>query len=216
MASLAEIDELVQTLRAAGAGQVALLKCTSAYPAPPEDMNLRTITHLADAFGVPVGLSDHTLGTTVAVAAVSLGACIIEKHFTLSRAHVGPDSAFSLEPREFKGMVDAIRITEKALGRIHYGLSAAEAKSRLFRRSLFVVTDIRAGERFSDENLRSIRPGHGLHTRYLTNFIGQIASRDVARGTPLSWNMVSAPMADCLAQTNLSDPARPMIAARES
>jgi N-acetylneuraminate synthase len=194
---------------------VALLKCTSAYPAPPEDMNLRTIAHLTDAFGVPVGLSDHTLGTTVAVAAVSLGACIIEKHFTLSRAHSGPDSEFSLEPREFKGMVDAIRITEKALGRIHYGLSAAEAKSRAFRRSLFVVKDIRAGERFSDENLRSIRPGHGLHTRYLPTVIGQAASRDLARGTPLAWNMIGATVADCLAQTNLSKPAPP-IAARES
>ena len=216
MASLAEIDELVQTLRAAGAGQLALLKCSSAYPAPPEDMNLRTIAHLADAFDVPVGLSDHTLGTTVAVAAVSLGACLIEKHFTLSRAQPGPDSAFSLEPWEFKSMVDAIRITEKALGRIHYGLSAAEAKSRAFRRSLFVVKDIKAGERFSDENLRSIRPGHGLHTRYLPHVIGQTAGRDLARGTPLAWNMIGAPVADCLTQTNLSDPARSMIAARES
>lgn len=192
MASLAEIDELVQTLRTGGARQMALLKCTSAYPAPPEDMNLRTIPHLADAFGVPVGLSDHTLGIAVPVAAVSLGACIIEKHFTLSRARPGPDSEFSLEPNEFKAMVDAIRVAERALGRVHYGLSAAEEKSRALRRSLFIVKDIRAGERFSHDNLRSIRPGYGLHTRYLPHFIGQTAGRDLARGTPLAWDMVGS------------------------
>lgn len=207
MASLAEIDELVQTLRAAGARQVALLKCTSAYPAPPEDLNLRTIPHLADAFGLPVGLSDHTLGITVPVAAVSLGACMIEKHFTLSRACPGPDSEFSLEPQEFKAMVDAIRVAEKALGRVHYGLSKAEEKSRAFRRSLFVVKDMRAGERFSRENLRSIRPGYGLHTRYLTDVIGQTASRDLTRGTPLAWNMVGAPALECGTQQILSEPA---------
>ena len=208
MASLAEIDELVQTLRGNGAYQVALLKCTSAYPALPDDMNLRTIPHLADAFGLPVGLSDHTLGTTVPVAAVSLGACIIEKHFTLSRAHTGPDSAFSLEPEEFKAMVDAIRIAEKALGQVHYGLSAAEEKSRAFRRSLFVVKDMRAGERFSPDNLRSIRPGYGLHTRYLPDIIGQFASRDLSRGTPLAWNMVGAPSGEQRAQEEIAAPAR--------
>ena len=207
MASLAEIDELVQTLRAGGARQLALLKCTSAYPAPPEDMNLRTIAHLADAFGVPVGLSDHTLGTTVPVAAVSLGACMIEKHLTLSRTQPGPDSEFSLEPKEFKAMVDAIRVAERALGRVHYGVSTAEEKSRALRRSLFIVKDIRAGECFSQENLRSIRPGYGLHTRYLPNVIGQVASRDLPRGTPLAWDMVGAAAA-CLTQTNLSEPAR--------
>lgn len=207
MASLAEIDELVQTLHAGGARQVALLKCTSAYPAPPEDMHLRTIPHLADAFGVPVGLSDHTLGTTVAVAAVSLGARIVEKHFTLSRSCPGPDSEFSLEPAEFKAMVEAIRIAEKALGTVHYGLSAAEEKSRAFRRSLFVVKDMRAGECFSQENLRSIRPGFGLHTRHLPDVIGQVASCDIARGTPLAWPMVGAPAAPSLTQENLPQPA---------
>ena len=192
MASLAEIDELVQTLRAAGAQQVALLKCTSAYPAPAQEVNLRTIPHLADAFGVPVGLSDHTLGAAVAIAAVSLGACIVEKHFTLSRSAGGPDSAFSLEPDEFKNMVDGIRVVEKALGTIHYGLSPSELKSRAFRRSLFVVKDLKAGELFSAENIRSIRPGHGLHTRHLPDLIGRAATRDLARGTPLAWNMIGS------------------------
>jgi pseudaminic acid synthase len=138
MGTLAEIEEAVRTIRVSGGTQLALLKCTSAYPALPDEMNLRTIPHLAQAFDLPVGLSDHTLGIAVPVAAVTLGACIVEKHFTLSRAAGGPDSAFSLEPHEFKMMVEAIRITEKALGTVHYGVSEAEAKSRVFRRSLFV------------------------------------------------------------------------------
>src|SRR5260370_1007773 len=138
MASLAEITEAVEAARGAGATEIALLKCTSAYPAPPEEINLRTIAHLADAFGVPVGLSDHTLGIAVPVAAVALRASIVEKHLTLSRAMPGPDSAFSLEPDEFKAMVEAIRTAEKALGHIHYGLGHKEEASRAFRRSLFV------------------------------------------------------------------------------
>jgi pseudaminic acid synthase len=171
MATLAEIDEAVQTIRTEGNNQVALLKCTSAYPAPPEEMNLRTIPHLAQAFNVPVGLSDHTLGVAVPVAAVALGACIIEKHFTLSRAAPGPDSAFSLEPHEFKEMVDAVRVAEKALGHVSYTVTEKEAASRVFRRSLFVVKDMKTGEVFTEENVRSIRPGlwaaHSLLTRTL-------------------------------------------------
>lgn len=190
MATLGEIDEAVSTLRAAGAGQIALLKCTSAYPAPPEEMNLRTITHLGDTFQVPVGLSDHTLGIAVPTAAVALGACIIEKHFTWSRAIPGPDSAFSLEPHEFKEMVNAIRTTEKALGQIHYGVNEHEAMSRVFRRSLFVVQNMKAGERFTPDNVRSIRPGYGLHTRYLRTILGSFANQDIKRGTPLSWDLV--------------------------
>src|SRR5262249_33753474 len=147
--------------------EIALLKCTSAYPAPPEEMNLRTIPHLAEAFGVPVGLSDHTLGIAVPVVAVSLGACIIEKHFTLSRSRQGPDSAFSLEPHEFKTMVDAVRTAEKAVGSVQYGLSPKEEASKVFRRSLFVIRDMKAGERFSTENVRSIRPGYGLQPKDL-------------------------------------------------
>jgi N-acetylneuraminate synthase len=196
MATLAEIDEAVQTIRAAGGEQLALLKCTSAYPASPAEINLKTIPHLAAAFGTPVGLSDHTLGIAVPVAAVALGACIIEKHFTLSRAIPGPDSAFSLEPHEFKAMVEAVRTAEQALGVVQYGASPNEAKSRVFRRSLFVVKDMRAGEVFTHENVRSIRPGHGLHTRHLDDIIGQRASRAIARGTPLSWGLVTSNKAD--------------------
>jgi N-acetylneuraminate synthase len=190
MANLAEIDELVSTVISAGGRQLALLKCSSAYPAPPEEMNLRTIPHLAEAFGLPVGLSDHTLGVAVPVAAVSLGACIVEKHFTLSRAAGGPDSAFSLEPDEFKTMVQSIRVAERALGTVHYGLSAAETKSRAFRRSLFVVENIKAGEVFSTENVGSIRPGHGLHPRYYQEILGRAASRDICRGTPMAWDLI--------------------------
>ena len=191
MASLAEIDEAVRTIREAGATQIALLKCTSAYPAPPEEMNLRTIPHLAQAFDVPVGLSDHTLGIAVPVAAVALGACIVEKHFTLSRDAPGPDSAFSLEPQEFKAMVEAIRVAEKALGEVRYEVTEHEAASRVFRRSLFVVQDVKPGEVFTVENVRSIRPGYGLHTRYMDEVLGRQAARDIERGTPLSWSNIA-------------------------
>lgn len=191
MASLAEIDEAVATARAAGAAQIALLKCTSAYPAQPDEMNLRTIPHLADAFGAVVGLSDHTLGIAVPVAAVALGACIVEKHLTLSRALKGPDSAFSLEPGEFRSMVDAIREAERALGSVRYETTEKESASRAFRRSLFVIRSVRAGEPFTEENVRSIRPGMGLHTRYLPEVLGRRARCDIERGTPLAWDLVS-------------------------
>ncbi len=191
MATLAEIDEAVQTIREAGGTQLALLKCTSAYPALPEDMNLHTIPHLAEAFGVPVGLSDHTLDIAVPIVAVAVGACIIEKHVSLSRAAGGPDSAFSLEPHEFKAMVDAVRVAERAVGTVYYGVSEAEAKSRIFRRSLFVVKDMHAGEKFTNENMRSIRPGYGLHTRYLNEVLGRTARCDILRGTPLVWDLVT-------------------------
>ena len=191
MATLAEIDEAVTTIRDAGNNQLALLKCTSAYPARPEDMNLLTIPHLTQAFDVPVGLSDHTLDIVVPVAAVALGACIVEKHFTLSRAKPGPDSAFSLEPPEFRAMVDSVRTTEKALGRVCYGASENEMKSRVFRRSLFVVQDMKADEMFTAQNVRSIRPGHGLHTRYLDVVLGKKARIDIDRGTPLSWDIIA-------------------------
>jgi len=192
MATLTEIGEAVQAARGAGATQIALLKCTSAYPAPPEEMNLRTIPHLTEVFGVPVGLSDHTLGITVPVAAVALGACIIEKHFTLSRSISSADSVFSLEPQEFKAMVDAIRTVEKALGEVRCDVSQQEAKSRVFRRSLFVVKDMKAGEIFTEENVRSIRPGYGLHPRHLKDVLGRRAAQDIRRGTPLSWELISA------------------------
>jgi N-acetylneuraminate synthase len=190
MATLAEIDEAVQTARAAGATALALLKCTSAYPAPPEDMHLRTIPHLSEAFQVPVGLSDHTHGIAVPVAAVALGACIVEKHLTLSRDMPGPDSAFSLEPHEFRGMVEAVRSAEQAPGGVRYDVTEREQASRVFRRSLFVVQDIQAGEPFTPENVRSIRPGHGLHTRHIDEILGRVAARNIKRGTPLAWDMV--------------------------
>ena len=191
MATVEEIEEAVGTARQAGAAQIALLKCTSAYPSPPEEMNLTTIPELARRFGVPVGLSDHTLGIAVPVAAVALGACIIEKHLTLSRSEPGPDSAFSLEPEEFRAMVDAVRVAEKALGEVHFGFSPHEASSRVFRRSLFVVCDVKQGEVFTAQKVRSIRPGYGLHTRHLTEILGQRAARDIERGTPFSWDMIS-------------------------
>jgi pseudaminic acid synthase len=190
MATVEEIEEAVQTARQAGAMQIALLKCTSAYPALPEEMNLRTIPELSRRFSVPVGLSDHTMGSAVAVAAVALGACIVEKHLTLSRSEPGPDSAFSLEPHEFKAMIEAVRVAQEALGEVHFGIEAEEASSRVFRRSLFVVQDLKRGELFSADNVRSIRPGCGLHTRHLPEVIGRSALCDVERGTPLSWDLI--------------------------
>lgn len=188
MATFEEVSEAVQILREAGCNQLALLKCTSAYPSMPEDMNLRTIPHLAESFDVPVGLSDHTMGTEVPVAAVALGACIIEKHLTLRRSDGGPDGAFSLEADEFRTMVKAVRVAEKALGKVNYEMSDKEQASRVFRRSLFVVKDTRAGERFTRENVRSIRPGHGLDVRELRNVIGRRAAKNIERGTPLSFS----------------------------
>ena len=190
MAAIAEIEEAVAAAREAGCKELALLKCTSAYPAPPEEINLRTIPHMAEAFGVPVGLSDHTLGIGVPVAAVTSGACIIEKHFTLSRSIPGLDSAFSMEPHEFKEMVNAIRIAEKALGKINYAVTEKEAASRVFRRSLFVVKDIKAGDVFTKENVRSIRPGYGIKPINMSYILNKKATRDIKRGEPLCWEMV--------------------------
>jgi pseudaminic acid synthase len=191
MATTEEIDEALQATRATGATRIALLKCTSAYPAAPEEMNLRTIPELARRYAVPVGLSDHTMGIAAPVAAVALGACIIEKHLTLSRSTPGPDSAFSLEPQEFREMVEAIRIAERALGRVHFDLSPKELASRRFRRSLFVVEDIEKGEAFSANNVRSIRPSNGLHPRHLDQIVGRRAAKTIKRGTPLSWELIA-------------------------
>ena len=190
MATLAEIEEAVTTARENGCDELALLKCTSSYPASPDQMNLMTIPHMAEAFNLPVGLSDHTLGIAVPVTAVALGACIIEKHFTLSRSVPGPDSAFSLEPNEFKAMVDAIRTAERALGKVNYIPTEKEKGSRLNRRSLFVTMDIKKGEVFTHNNVRSIRPGYGLHTRYLSDLLGRKAVKDISRGTPMAWDLV--------------------------
>ncbi len=190
MATLSEIEEAVSTLRENGAEQIALLKCTSAYPADPADMHLRTIPHLATTFGVVAGLSDHTLESSVALAGVALGASILEKHVTLRRADGGPDAAFSMEPDELAGLVRGIRTVEQALGGVSYERSPGEEKSLCFRRSLFVVEDVRAGECFTAENVAAIRPGYGLLPRHLPDILGMRASRDVARGTPMSWDLV--------------------------
>jgi pseudaminic acid synthase len=190
MATCQEIEEALAAARQAGATQIALLKCTSSYPAPAEEMNLRTIPELSRRFDLPVGLSDHTMGIAAPVAAIALGACIIEKHITFLRSDPGPDSAFSLEPQEFKSMVDAVRVAEKALGEIHFGAVGKEAASRAFRRSLFAVRDVKKGETFTVENIRSIRPGHGMHTRHLPEVLGRLAARDIERGTPLTWDLV--------------------------
>ena len=191
MASSAEIEEALAAARAAGAHDIALLKCTSAYPSPPAEMNLKMIPELARRFEVPVGLSDHSMGIAVPVAAAALGACIIEKHLTLSRSIKGPDGEFSLEPQEFKAMVDAVRTAEQALGRAEFSVGEKENASRAFRRSLFVVENMKAGEVFSARNVRSIRPANGLHTRHLPEVLGQRSTCDIAAGTPLAWNLVA-------------------------
>jgi pseudaminic acid synthase len=190
MATYEEISEAVEAARGAGAKDIALLKCTSAYPAEPGDMNLMTIPDLAESFGVVAGLSDHTLGISVPVASVALGASIIEKHFTLSREDVGPDSAFSLEPEELKALVEAVRVAEKALGTISYGATEHEEASRVFRRSLFAVEDIRAGDVITEENVRSIRPGYGLKPKRLKEILGKKAKSDIKKGTPISWELL--------------------------
>lgn len=190
MSTREEIALAVETLRSGGAGDVALLKCSSAYPADPADMNLWTIPDMARTFGVVAGLSDHSVGATAAVAAVAINAAIIEKHFTLSRRDGGPDAAFSMEPAEFRAMVDQIRTAEKALGRVSYGATAGEKDSVRFRRSVFAVADIRCGEPLTKDNVRVIRPGYGLAPVHYASVLGRKAKRDIPRGTPIAWNLV--------------------------
>lgn len=190
MATVAELDELVRTARENGCPDVTLLKCTSSYPASPAGTNLRTLPHLRELFRCRVGLSDHTLGIGAAVASIALGATVIEKHFTLSRKDGGVDSAFSMEPEEFAQLVQECRTAYEALGEISYGSQEQEKASLVFRRSLYVVKDIKKGERFTEKNLRSIRPGLGLPPKYYDVVLGKRASRDVKRGTALAWEMV--------------------------
>ena len=190
MATLEEIQEAVSAAQKAGAGGIALLKCTSAYPAPFEEMNLRAIPDMSEKFKVPAGLSDHTLGISVPCAAVALGASILEKHMTLSRALPGPDSAFSLEPQEFKSLVEAVRACEQALGKAVYGANHHEKKSREFRRSLFAVKNIRKGEILNSENIRSIRPANGLAPKFQKKVLGRRAVSDISEGTPLDWPLI--------------------------
>jgi N-acetylneuraminate synthase len=190
MADLKEIGEAVETARGAGAREIVLLHCTSGYPTPPEDSDLRTIPHLASAFGVPFGLSDHTPGIGAALAAVALGASVIEKHFTLSRADGGPDSAFSLEPDELESLCANARIAWQALGAIRYNKTQSERGNVQFRRSLYIVTDMKAGEALTAKNLRSIRPGHGLAPKFYDMLLGKRVNRDIERGTPMSWDLL--------------------------
>lgn len=190
IATLSDIEEAVNACRRMENNQIALLKCTSSYPAPVEDANLRTIPNIAETFNVVAGLSDHTLGSEVAIAAVALGAKIIEKHFTLKRSDGGPDAKFSMEPHEFKQMVQDIRNVEKALGSVNYNLTEKQIKSRQHSRSLFVVKDIKKGEIFTEENVKSIRPGFGLPTKYINDIIGRTCEENLRKGTPLKWEHI--------------------------
>jgi N-acetylneuraminate synthase len=190
MATLAELDEAVRTAREAGCREMVLLKCTSSYPSTPEYSNIRTIPHLRELFDVEVGLSDHTMGVGASVAAVALGATVIEKHFTLCRAEGGVDSAFSLEPDELRSLVVETERAWQALGQVSYGPSAKEKGSLKFRRSLYVARDMVAGEEFTTENLRIVRPGFGLPPKFFEMVLGRSIRRDAKKGTPVSWDMV--------------------------
>lgn len=190
MATLEEIKEAVEAVESAGNNQLVLLKCSSAYPADPADMHLRTISDLKERFQLPIGLSDHSMGSMSAVTAVALGACVIEKHFCLSREIENPDASFSMNPQEFKEMVEDIRKVEAALGEPAYGVSKQEESSMVFRRSIFAVEDIAAGEALTDKNTRIIRPGYGLKPKYITDILGMRADKEIKRGTPVTFDVL--------------------------
>jgi len=187
MGTLEEIQEAVDAIYSTGNRQLALMKCSSAYPAKPEEMNLRTIQDLKERFGVPVGLSDHSMGAFSAATAVAMGANLIEKHFCISRAVKNPDAVFSMEPQEFRQMVEQVREVEQAMGTVCYGITSQEESNACFRRSLFVVQDIAAGEALTPENIRSIRPAYGLKPKHYQEVLGRTAKRALKRGTPLSF-----------------------------
>lgn len=191
IAELKDIQLAVDTCKKAGNDQIILLKCTSAYPAPVELSNLKTIPNLKKTFGVESGLSDHTYGATVPIVAVSLGASVIEKHFILDRSVGGPDADFSLDFKEFQEMVKAVRDAEKAIGKVSYEISDKVKANRKFARSLFVVKDIKTGEMITEENVRSIRPGYGMHPKHFKDVLGRKAKQDVSKGLPLSWEIIS-------------------------
>jgi pseudaminic acid synthase len=191
MANLSEIAKAVDTVRACGNEQIILLHCVSAYPANPSEANLKTIAHLSEAFSVPVGLSDHTLGVAVPVSAVALGASVIEKHFTISRADGGPDSGFSLEPAELKEMVSATDIAHQAIGKVNFKRTSGEEQNAIFRRSLYVVQDLKQGEQITKDHVKSIRPGFGLAPEFIDEVLGRTASGDIAQGTALRWEHFS-------------------------
>lgn len=191
MGTLSEIHDAVSTIRKTGNGQLVLLRCASAYPAVTDEMNLKTMQHMADTFGVPVGLSDHSMGTAGAVAAVALGAKVIEKHFCLDRSVPSPDASFSMIPAEFRNMVNDVRQAEKAIGDVAYGVSSQEKSNMVFRRSIFCVEDIRQGEKITEHNIRVIRPGYGMEPKYYTDILGKTALVNIKRGTPLSFDLIS-------------------------
>ena len=190
MASIAEIDDLVSAARGEGLEDIIILKCTSTYPASPGNTNINTIPHMRELFGIEVGLSDHTHGIGVSLAAVALGATVIEKHFTLDRTDGGVDSAFSIEPAELKSLVEESERAWQALGQVKYGATEKEEASKQFRRSLYIVEDVKGGEILTEKNLRSIRPGFGLPPKYYEIFLGKKVKDDTKRGTPLSWDIL--------------------------
>jgi N-acetylneuraminate synthase len=190
MASLAELDEAVTAARQAGCRDLILLKCTSTYPASPANTNIATIPNMRDVFGCQIGLSDHTMGVGVAVAAVALGATVVEKHFTLSRADGGVDSTFSLEPAELAALVTETERAWQSIGHVTYGPTEAEKKSLVFRRSLYIAEDMQAGDVFDTRNLRIVRPGHGLPPKLIDSILGKRITRDAPKGTPLDWGLI--------------------------
>ncbi|APH15312.1 pseudaminic acid synthase [Clostridium botulinum] len=191
IARMGDIQDAIDACKRVGNNDIALLKCTSAYPSPLEDINLKTIPNMKETFKTIVGLSDHTMGHTVALGGVALGAKIVEKHLTLRRADGGADSKFSMEPEEFKIMVDEIRNMEKALGKVTYDLTEKQVNSREHSRSLFIIKDVKEGEIFTSENVRSIRPGFGLETKYIKDILGKKANKNIKKGTPMNWKFIS-------------------------
>jgi pseudaminic acid synthase len=191
MATISEIHEAIETAKKNGCKDIVLLKCTSAYPADPKEANLMTIRSLREIFGVEVGLSDHTMGLAVPVTSIAMGATVIEKHFTIKRADGGVDSAFSMEPQEFKDMIEAVNRAKDAVGKVHFGLTESELRSRVFRRSIYIAEDVKKGEVLTSKNVRVIRPGLGLEPKFLETVLGMKAKDDYKKGTPLSWDKLN-------------------------
>jgi len=190
IAELEDIELAIKTIQDTGNNEIILLKCTSAYPAVLEEVNLKTISDMQSRFNLPIGLSDHTLGVSVPIASAALGVCMIEKHFIADKAIGGPDASFSLEPKEFKQMVDAVRDVEKAMGKVSYILSKKVKQNRIFSRSLFIAEDVQEGEVITEINVRSVRPGYGLHPKYFNEILGKTFTCKAEKGTPLDWSHI--------------------------
>ena len=190
MASLEEIEAAVEVLKTNGCEEIILLKCTSSYPAPAKEANLARMADMSERFGVTVGLSDHTLGLAVPIAAVALGAKVIEKHFCLSRDLPGPDSAFSLEPHEFKQMVDTVRVAQESVGEVTYELTSKEVNSRIFRRSIFISEDVKSGDVLTEQNTKIVRPNIGLGPEHISDVLGKKVNKDASKGSPVEWDLI--------------------------